>query len=223
MDTITHLEKIYVSDTYETISSHFSSTRHSHWNGVKTYIDEIKKLYNLTQINFLDYGCGNGKYLSLCEEFNKCVGFDNCSGLLKIVKERFQSVPSIQTIQGDVCVYNQELSNQFDSIICIAVIHHLSNESRRIDAVKNIIQYLKQDGTALISVWATTLDTSKYTKLDTPNDWLVGWNKEYNRYYHLFEKEELENIIKQADKYNQIVIIDVFFELSNWFIKIKKN
>lgn len=220
MNTIIDLEKQYVSDTYELISSQFSSTRYSHWSGVKTYIDEIKKIYNPNQINFLDYGCGNGKYFPLCENFAKYVGFDNCVNLLKIVKDKF---PSVQTIQGDVCVLDDNLSNQFNSIISIAVIHHLSTESRRIEAIKNIIQYLKPNGSALISVWATTLDTSKYTKLDTSNDWLVGWNNQYNRYYHLFEKEELINIIKCADEQNQITIVEVFFELDNWFIKIIKN
>lgn len=214
------IEKQYVSDVYELISSQFSSTRYSYWSGVKTYIDEIKKIYNPNQINFLDYGCGNGKYFPLCENFAKYVGFDNCVNLLKIVKDKF---PSVQTIQGDVCVFDDNLSNQFNSIISIAVIHHLSNEIRRINAVKNIIQYLKPNGSALISVWATTLDTSKYTKLDTSNDWLVGWNKQYNRYYHLFEKEELINIIKCADEQKQITVMDVFFELDNWFIKIIKN
>lgn len=220
MDTITNLEKQYVSDTYELISSQFSSTRYSHWSGVKTYIDEIKKFDNPNQIHFLDFGCGNGKYFSLCDNFIKCVGFDNCVNLLEIVKNKF---PSVQTIQGDICVFNDILSNQFDSIISIAVIHHLSNETRRIKAIKNIIQYLKPNGSALISVWATTLDTSKYTKLDTPNDWLIGWNNQYNRYYHLFEKEELLNIIKCADEQNQITIKDIFFELDNWFVKIIKN
>lgn len=220
MNSITDLEKKYVSNTYNIISSHFSSTRYSHWRGVKTYIDEIKKFTNPSQINFLDYGCGNGKYLSLCEEFNNCIGFDNCVNLLDIVKQKF---PLVQTIQGDICIFNKNLSNKFDSIICIAVLHHLSNETRRIEAIKNIIQYLKKDGTALISVWATTVNTSKYTKLNNTNDWLVGWNKEYNRYYHLFEKEELISIIKHADEYNKIDIINIFFELDNWFIKIIKN
>lgn len=219
MDSITNLEKKYVYATYESIYSHFSSTRYSHWMGVKNYINEIKNNINTNQINFLDYGCGNGKYLSLCREFNKSVGFDNCLGLLEIVKKNF---PLVQTIHGDICEFNLNLSNNFDSIICIAVLHHLSNEIRRIDAIKNIIQYLKTDGTSLISVWATSLDTSKYIKLDTPNDWLVGWNNQYNRYYHLFDKDEIINIIKQADEFNQIDIVDIFFELNNWFVKIKK-
>lgn len=220
MGSISNLEKQYVLDTYEAISEHFSSTRNSHWSGVKNYIQEIKNCNNPNNINFLDYGCGNGKYLSLCYEFNSCVGFDNCLGLLKIVKEKF---PLVQTIKGDICIFDNNLYNQFNSIICIAVIHHLSSETRRIEAIKNIIKYLKKDGTSLISVWASSLDTSKYTKLDSSNDWLVGWNNQFNRYYHLFEKDELIAIIKQADQYNQIAIIDIFFEQSNWFIKIKKN
>ena len=55
----------------------------------------------------------------------------------------------------------------------------------------------------------------------TPGCWWV--DGEYNRYYHLFEKDEFITIIKHADEYNQIDIIDIFFELDNWFIKIIKK
>jgi tRNA (uracil-5-)-methyltransferase TRM9 len=212
------IEERYVYNTYSNISKQFSSTRYSHWKGVKEYIYKIQELNKSNQINFLDYGCGNGKYLSLCKSFNT-IAFDNCINLLDIVKTNF---PYIQTIQGDVSIKNNILLNNFDSIICIAVIHHLSSKIRRIEAIKNIITYLKPNGTALISVWATTLDTSKYIKLETINDYLIGWNNEFNRYYHLFEKNELENLIKETGYSMHIKIINIFFEMNNWFFEIQK-
>lgn len=42
----------------------------------------------------------------------------------------------------------------FDFAISIAVIHHLSTPARRIEAVQAILETLKQDGHALIFVWA---------------------------------------------------------------------
>lgn len=218
-----YIEIKYVSETYDFISEHFSETRYSLWNYVKKYIEKIIKIHNSNnknKINFLDYGCGNGKYLSLFDKKDaNCIGFDYCEKLLSIVKNKYHHV---QTIRGDICEFNINLTNKFDSIISIAVLHHLSNEYRRIEAIKNIIKYLKINGSALISVWSTNLDTSKYKKLETKNDWLIGWNNKYYRYYHLFEKNELENLILKADSNNQIKIIDVFYELSNWFIEIKK-
>ena len=49
-------------------------------------------------------------------------------------------------------MFNNVLSNRFVSIISIDVLHHLSNETRRIKAIKNIVQYLKPNGPVLISV-----------------------------------------------------------------------
>ena len=42
----------------------------------------------------------------------------------------------------------------FDYIICIAVLHHLSTEERRIKAINEIIRTLKTGGKALVTVWA---------------------------------------------------------------------
>lgn len=218
---IMELEEKYVFDTYEIISSHFSSTRYSHWNGVKNFILHFvpNKSIKNNKISFLDFGCGNGKYLSLCDQFDM-TAYDNCENLLQIVKTNY---PNANIIKGDICDYKPNLANSFDVIISIAVIHHLSTESRRICAIKNIIEYLKPGAHALISVWSNYVDTSKFIKLNDQNDWLVGWNNQVNRYYHLFEKSELENIIMCANTDNKIEIVEIFFEQSNWFVEIKKN
>lgn len=44
--------------------------------------------------------------------------------------------------------------NSIDAILCIAVIHHLSTDERRLQAIPEIISVLQIGGQALIYVWA---------------------------------------------------------------------
>ncbi len=219
MITISEFEKEYVENTYELISKHFSSTRYSHWKSVKEYIQELNQINYNSKINFLDFGCGNGKYLSLCDKFNS-VGFDNCENLLEIVRTKY---PNVITIKGDVGVENTQLVNFFDSIISVAVIHHLASEQRRIEAIKNIIKYLKVGGSALVSVWSNQIDKTKFTKLESEGDYLIGWNNQHRRYYHLFDSDELDNLILKADINNEIVVEKKIYECDNWIIIIRKK
>lgn len=53
-----------------------------------------------------------------------------------------------------------------DGVICIAVIHHLATESRRIQAIREIVRILRTSGRALIYVWA------KNQKLVTESNYL---------------------------------------------------
>ena len=61
------------------------------------------------------------------------------------------------------------------------------------------------------------------------NDIFVPWNfqinvksqkKIYQRYYHLFEKGELESLIKN---FHNVNIIDKGYQKGNWYVIIKKN
>ncbi len=219
-----YIEQNFVSDVYSNIAQHFSSTRYSHWVGVKDYLIRFQQdnIGLEDKINFLDYGCGNGKYLSFGEKFNS-FALDNCEELLKIVSKTY---PKVNIINADVSANLEQINlktNFFDSIISIAVIHHLSTESRRIKMLSNIIRMLKIGGTCLITAWATTIkDKSKYIKLDLDGDYLIPWNNEYKRYYHLFGSDELDSLIEKTGLSSNIQIISKKFECDNWFLEIKK-
>ena len=226
-------EQNYVTNVYTNIAEHFSSTRISHWVSVKNYLIKIQELAKQSskRVNFLDFGCGNGKYLSFGIEFNS-YALDNCDELLKIVKKDYPYVNTIKSdVSNDLAKIGLEL-NFFDSIISIAVMHHLATEKRRIQMLQNIIQLLKSGGTCMITVWATTLldldknkskSKSKYVKLNDTNDYLIGWNNQYQRYYHLFESDELESLVNLTGMKEQVVIIEKKFELDNWILILKKN
>ena len=49
-------------------------------------------------------------------------------------------------------------SLSFDGCICIAVIHHLSTEQRRLDAIKELVRITRVGGLILVYVWALEQD-----------------------------------------------------------------
>ncbi|XP_026479271.1 alkylated DNA repair protein alkB homolog 8-like [Ctenocephalides felis] len=137
-----NLERIHVHSVYEQIASHFSDTRHKPWPNVEKFIQTIPVGGIL-----IDVGCGNGKY------------FKSGSSIVQIGCDRSENLSSLCFSRGfQVCTCNcltlPFRDNIADAAISIAVIHHLANEERRIQAIQQIARILKKDGVALIYVWA---------------------------------------------------------------------
>ncbi|KAK2847126.1 hypothetical protein Q5P01_010125 [Channa striata] len=143
------LEEEYVHQVYNTIASHFSSTRHSPWPRVCHFLSSLPPGTVLA-----DVGCGNGKYLGVNPEVI-AMGCDRSNALVQICAERgFQafvsdalSVP-LRTASCDAC-------------ISIAVIHHFSTQERRLAALRELVRLLKPGGRALIYVWAFEQEYNK--------------------------------------------------------------
>ena len=98
----------------------------------------------------------------------------------------------------------------YDHTMCIAVLHHLSSQERRLQGINELLRITKKGGTVLIYVWAK--EQEKYVKQEN-NDVMIKWSlfgrydhsqrnqpngnqreitNVYYRYYHLFSKGELE-------------------------------
>ena len=124
-------------------------------------------------------------------------------------------------------------SGAFDFCICIAVIHHLSTIARRIEAIRSILQTLRPPspgstgGKALLYVWALEQKNSRrgWDEGDA-QDVMVPWvlkegrkdqtsdlNKTFHRYYHLYQKGELEKDVAEAGG----VILEAGYEKDNWW------
>ena len=212
--TDSELESSYVKNVYNNIAPKFDTTRTYYWACVKEFLSLIDKT---SDKKILDVGCGNGRYVKLFGDMQvHCL--DNSEELLKIVQSRY---PHVQTISSDVTEipYPDE---SFDHVISIAVIHHLGSESRRIKMIEEIVRVLKVGGTAIITSWATSTPTDKFTKLNDQSDYLIPWAHQYVRFYHLFSEGEFENMISKSKFKNQIIINKIIFECDNWGIQIKK-
>ena len=122
----------------------------------------------------------------------------------------------------------------FDFAISIAVVHHLSTPSRRVLAIKAILETIKpckeadkdgvHSGKALIYVWALEQKNSRrgWDKGDD-QDVMVPWvmkekpgsreDKTFHRYYHLYHSGELESDIVAAGGH----VIESGYEKDNWW------
>jgi ubiquinone/menaquinone biosynthesis C-methylase UbiE len=89
-------------------------------------------------------------------------------------------------------------NEKFDYAISFAVIHHLDSERKRLKALSEMRRILKKDGKIFISV--RNKDYPEY--YDYEKDVYIPWKHngiKHQRYFHLFTKDELENLIKKAE------------------------
>lgn len=187
-------EAQYVTNMYEKIAPQFDQTRFSVWKAVQTFLDDIP---NDTEIRIADIGCGNGKnMLSRPENF---IGLDNCQAFVDICTARGLNVKHGSILDIPFA------DNTFDHTICVAVIHHMTTVERRQKAISELIRITKPGGKIFIMVWNDKQISIKQCKqADSKNkqDQLIRWkgmDKETWRYYHLFTKGELDELITSID------------------------
>ena len=83
------------------------------------------------------------------------LGSDICPELVSIGRRR-----GYEVLVCD-CLNLPYHSDRFDSVICIAVVHHLSTEDRRQKAVREMARVLLPGGSMLLYVWAMEQDKRK--------------------------------------------------------------
>ncbi|KAG8377911.1 hypothetical protein BUALT_Bualt08G0082800 [Buddleja alternifolia] len=150
------IEKKFVHSVYDAIAPHFSSTRFAKWPKVQTFLNSLP-----SGSLILDAGCGNGKYLGLNE---KCyfIGSDISAPLINICQDKGHEVLVADALK---LPYRTGFG---DAAISIAVLHHLSTESRRKKAVDELIRVVKKGGLVLITVWAREQEDKSLLNKWTP-------------------------------------------------------
>lgn len=182
------IESENVCDVYNNIAKEFSDTRQYAWPIVKEFVNNLEE-YNLV----CDVGSGNGK--NMFRKDLMYISTDFSKEMCKLSKEKSDTVQS-----NVLCLPFRD--NIFDAVMCIACIHHLSTEERRLKAIEECLRILKPDGKIIMSVWS---NSEKYGK----GDQYIKWNKnETKRFYHLYSEEECNSICRKLnlqlkyDKYN---------------------
>ncbi len=210
------LEKVH--NVYDIISKHFSTTRKIIWPKVQDFINTFRP-----NSSIIETGCGNGKNMGTRKDC-MYVGLDTCENLINQAPIQ----DNCSYIVGN-CIDLPFESESFDYAMSIAVIHHLSTESRRLQALQEINRILKTGGEALIYVWA--YEQPRFEN-ETTQDVNVKWmlQKKYSekkendeifyRYYHLFKKNELETLISRI---NTLEIIETGNQYNNWYCVVKKS
>lgn len=227
------IEKEHVVDVYDAIAVHWNHTRGKrkvHWLRVKEFIEALPAGTILA-----DVGSGDGKYFGL----NPGIISIGCDRSLQLLRVSKLENSEHETFCCDAVVLPL-LSNTFDAVICIAVLHHLSTIERRYALICELLRIARYGGTIFVQAWALEQEADSKRIFET-QDTMVPWklNKRflvsapdatvqvneardeiiYERYCHVYREGELEDLCSRVP---DCQIVESGYEKGNWFIKLLK-
>jgi SAM-dependent methyltransferase len=200
-----------VMEVYDKIATEFDVTRVRIWGSVKKFLDSL----SIDSLN-LDNGCGNGKNMLYRSEL-KFKGNDISKEQVRICISKGLDV--IESTMTALPFKNEE----FDNMICIASYHHLDNDTDRQKALDEMYRCLKPRGRILITVWAMEQfegSTFHFTKRDEQVAWKSKDGNIYYRYYHIYNKGDIEKEVTRLEP--RFKIVEGGWEVGNWWIILEK-
>ncbi len=188
---------------YNLIARDFSRTRENVWPEALFLFEEVL----IPGDKVLDLGCGNGRWFEVFQKQGiQYVGIDNSEKLIKIAQEKHS--------QGNFKVadaFDLPFSdNSFDKVYSIAVFHQIPSRKFRLKFLEEANRVLRPGGLLILTVWKfhqkeTLLLLIKYTILKLLRkssldfgDVFYSWGDKIKRYYHVFSKRELVNLVKKS-------------------------
>ena len=196
-------------ETYNIIAEEFDKTRTSQWNCVRQFLNTLPS-FSLVA----DVGCGNGKYFNYRKDL-VVIGNDASTNLVEIANKRQNAYVTISN--GLHLPYRSE---GFDACICVAVLHHIYTAELRIQFIQQLVRILKPGATCFIVVWALEQHIKpKWRKTEGDGNYLVPWGDKADRWYHLFNKKEVDELFGSL---TGIVIDSISWEMDNWCITFTK-
>ncbi len=178
--------------TYDAIADHWDATRTRPWPETLEFLEKGGKGKKL-----LDIGCGTGRNAEYALKKGwKVMAVDYSAGQLEVARRRVGD--GVEFVLADA--RNLPFDDKsFDAFISIAVIHHFPDRSDRLKALQEARRVLKKGGEGLVSGWSQ--EHEKFRECQS-KDILVPWHrtdgKVFQRFYHLFDQEELENLCLEA-------------------------
>lgn len=196
-------EQEHVHSVYESIASHFSSTRYKPWPNVASFLTALSP----GSVG-LDVGCGNGKYLNVNPHVY-LLGSDRSANLAQLARDL--KVRNAGAGAGaDVVGVADGLSLPFgaahrrvDFAICIAVLHHLSTRERRVDGLRALLDCVHpRAGKVLVYVWALEQGSSRrgWDEGTADQDQLVPWVMKQQQQQQKSKKTSNKKAPKKKEK-----------------------
>lgn len=144
----------------------------------------------------LDLGCGSGRHLIKLQN-TIFYEVDFSEEMINFAKENSEK----KQVKAEFLVSDSSSlpfeSNFFDYAIFAAALHCIDSEEKRKESLKELFRVLKPDAEALVLVWSKNhIKTIKHQEGAT-----IAWKKnseELQRYNYLYDKDELENLLKEV-------------------------
>ena len=215
----TAYEQQFVVDTYNEIAEYFAITRGYLWDCVKIVIDQL-----VTNAIVVEVGCGNGKNLKALQTRQDVVaiGCDITPYFVQTSKtsriDTFQATNMALPVRSGVA----------DLVMSIAVLHHFETESRRLQALEELLRIVCPGGYIVIQVWAKE-QPLKSKRTFQEGDNLVGWHNPdksmyRERFYHVFSEGELEHLLAQSPlAVSEFISVKSWYEIGNWVIYLQRK
>ncbi|MFA5993266.1 MAG: methyltransferase domain-containing protein [Candidatus Pacearchaeota archaeon] len=205
------------------------------------YVVKLLEEFKGGNVKILDYGCGSGRNF-VKQEGLMFYGVDFSLQQLKYAEENAKKNKievDLQQIKSEKLPFKDEF---FDVCLFISTLHCIETAKKRIIALEEIYRTLKKDGQMVVSVWnresllrrfgkdslslkldnPTNLSNKKSDKFkdETSKEIFMPWKfngNVYQRYYYLYEREELKKLLENigfkivreiSDKMNLIFIVE---------------
>ncbi len=144
--------------------------------------------------NVLDLGSGSGRHLTKIKQ-GKMYLVDFSKEMIKLAKEKAKK----QKIDAEFFVVDisQELpfqDNFFEYAVSISAIHCIPPESHK-KTISELYRVMKPQSKILIGVWNFK---SKRFNQKKGKEKLIKWTDKGERYYYLFDEEEIHNLFKSV-------------------------
>lgn len=151
----------------------------------------------------LDAGCAHGRnHAKLLEKASLLYGVDLSPRLIEFAKQNaLEKKFSDKTCFSVASITSLPLEKEsVECVYCIAVLHHLKTPVQRKKALTEFFRVLRKGGRVFVAVWNRW--QPRFAKLGRRKNALVPWKtkqgKIVQRFYHFFEKKELEKLARES-------------------------
>ena len=166
-------------------------------------------------------GCGNGRLAHALDHAGYTLDYLGIDGSTEFITLARQSAINLHHLQARFVVsditeagWTNALSTQaqFDTVVALAVLHHIPSQELRVQVLCQLKSLLKTGGTLILSNWQFTRSERLRNKIvpwDTlgidesaleANDFLLDWKRGGigYRYVHLITPAEMESLADAA-------------------------
>ena len=158
-------------------------------------LKEVEEFLSKKSGNVLDLGCGSGRHFAKINW--RIYGADFSKEMLKLAEKHAKEEEiDAELVQAEA--YELPFKdNFFDSAMFVAALHCIESEEKRKKSLKELLRVMKKGSEAIITVWSRNQERVKNKPKEALIPWTVDGNK-YLRYYYLYDKKELEDLLKSV-------------------------
>ena len=171
------------------------------WNKFRQKpVPEVEEFLKDKKGKILDLGCGSGRNMTANPDVSY-YGVDFSEEMLKFAEKNARD-KKIRAVFLKEEIGKEKLplkNNFFDAVTCISTIHLIESAEKRKKALEEIYRVVKRGAEAMISVWNKNSDPK--LKDIAGKEACINWKQQeinYPRYYYFYDKEELENLLKET-------------------------